>query len=507
MELINLILAAFVSLSLIIFYFLRRLQSQWSRLGIPAANRPHLLFGNVKGLGQTEHSYSILQRLYWEFKQQKLKVGGFMNFFQPAILVIDPDIAKSVLVRDFNVFHDRGIFVDTVGDPLSGGLFSLEGTQWRAMRQKLTPTFTSGRMRYMYGTVMEVAQEMKKFLAENCHREDLVMKDVLQRFTMDVIGNVAFGIQCNAMNIPDSDFARMGRKAFEVDAIRFIKFFVGGQYKTFSKMIGLKVVPPDVASFFMKIAENTVLLRESENVKRNDFMSLLLEIKNKGKLSTEPNSGGEGITVAEMAAQCFIFFTAGFETSSTTMNFCLYELAMNPELQERLRGEIREAIAKDDGALTYETLLEMDFLDRVVSETLRKYPPVDNVFRMTDRQYTIPDTQYTIPANTFVQIPVYSMHHDAEYFPDPDRFDPDRFLPAAIRERPPFTYLPFGEGPRICIGLRFGQMLAKIGLVTLLNNFRFRPTPQTPKKLVFHPKLFTLSPKSAVYHKIEPLQG
>lgn len=428
-----------------------------------------------------------------------------MNFFQPAVLVVDPEISKSILVKDFNKFHDRGIFVDSAGDPLSATLFSLEGAEWKTMRTKMSPTFTSGKMKYMFGSVVKVADQLKEYVAENCTKGNIELKNILQRYTMDVIGNVAFGVECNSIKNPSSEFRLMGLKANEFDGIKFFKFFIGGTYKSFAKKIKMKVVEKDVHNFFMSLVHSTIQYREANGVQRNDFMDLLIKIKNNGKLSDEPNSGGEGITISEIAAQCFIFFTAGFETSSTTMNFCLYELARNPKIQDRLRREIEESIAKDGGELKYDTLFGMSYLDRVVSETLRKYSPVDNLFRVSNSPYTPEGCDFTIPAGTMFQIPIHSTHHDPDYFPNPQRFDPDRFLPEAVKSRHPFAYLPFGEGPRICIGMRFGQMQTKIGLVTLLRNFRFAPISETPDRLDFDAKTFVLTPKTGVYLKIEPI--
>lgn len=506
MDIITIVIATLVCLSTLVFYFLRRQQQQWSRLGVPAAANPHLLFGNVRGIFQREHSCIVLQRLYWEFKERGVRLGGFMNFFQPAILVVDPEISKSILVKDFNKFHDRGVFVDAVQDPLSASLFSLEGAAWKVMRQKMSPTFTSGKMKYMFGSVLNVAERMKDYLTENHHREDLDLKNMLQRFTMDVIGNVAFGVECDSIRNPDSEFRLKGLKANRLDTVRFLKFFIGGSYKRFTKLVKLRVTDDDVEKFFIDLARNTVLYREQNGVKRNDFINLLMEIRKNGKFSDEPNSGGEGITMNEIAAQCFVFFSAGFETSSTTINFCLYELAMNPDVQDRLRQEIEESIAQDKGELTYETLLGMDYLDRVVSETLRKYSPVDNLFRISNSPYTPEGLSLTIPAGTLFQIPINSMHHDPEYFPNPERFDPDRFLPDEVQSRRPFTYLPFGEGPRICIGMRFGLMQTKIGLVTLLRNFRFSPRTGTPNQLCFEPKVFVLTAKAGMRLKIDPVR-
>lgn len=478
MELVVLIFGFFIGLSVIVYCYLRRQQGHLRRAGLPVASNPHLVYGNVKGIAQTEHACKVAQRLYQKFRERGLPLGGFMNFFIPSVLVTDPELVKCVLVRNFDVFHDRGLFVDTESDPISGSLFSLEGSHWRAMRQKLSPAFTSGKMKHMFGLMVDVAEQMRRFMDTNCHRADLLeMKDALQRYSIDVIGNVAFGIECNSMENPDSEFRQMGTKAFQFDTVQRLKFFFGGKYKALMKGLGLKVFPGDVSGFFRKLTASTVEYREKSAVRRNDFINLMLEIRNK--------NGEEGLTMDELSAQCFIFFTAGFETSSATMNFCLYELAMNPSIQNRLRQEIEEVTGKDNDGFTYEKMLSMDYLDRVVKETLRKYPPAESLFRISAAPFVVPDTKYVIPANTFIQIPVYALHHDPQHYPQPDRFDPDRFLEEAVQKRHPYSYLPFGEGPRNCVGMRFGLMQVKVGLVMLIRNFSFAPNAHTPLKIEF----------------------
>ncbi|KAJ8886076.1 hypothetical protein PR048_012282 [Dryococelus australis] len=153
-----------------------------------------------------------------------------------------------------------------------------------------------------------------------------------------------------------------------------------------------------------------------------------------------------------MASQCVIFFVAGFETSSTAMSFCLYELAKNPEVQDKLRQEIDIIIEHHDGIMTYDALHDMKYLDRVIDETLRKHPPASSVGRKCTKRYVIPGTETVVEEGTDVEVPIYGLHHDPKYFPDPEKFDPDRFTPENKNKRPQLCYLPFGDGPRICIG-------------------------------------------------------
>ncbi|XP_035774129.1 probable cytochrome P450 6a14 isoform X3 [Anopheles albimanus] len=509
METISVWLTGFIFLVSIAYLYIRSRHNYWKDNGVPYAPNPHFFYGHVKGQARTRHGADINKELYDQFKQRALPYGGISLFVMPSLIVVDPELIKTILVKDFNVFHDRGVFTNPKDDPFTGNLFGLEGNPWRLLRQKLTPTFTSGRMKQMFGTIWQVALELEQYMENNHRQPELEMKDILGRFTTDVIGTCAFGIECNTLKNPDSDFRKYGNKAFELNPVIMFKFFLASAYPKLIRALRMKITFDDVERFFLGIVRETVEYREKNNVKRNDFMNLLLQIKNKGRLDENDNEivgkGEVGMTNEELAAQAFVFFIAGFETSSTTQSFCLYELAKNPDIQQRLREEINRAIDENGGQVTYEVVMGIQYLDQVINETLRKYPPVEGLNRVADVDYTIPGTKHVIPKRTLVQIPVYALQHDSDYFPDPERFDPDRFSPEEVKKRHPYVFLPFGEGPRICIGLRFGLMQTKVGLITLLRKFRFSPSANTPAKVTFDPKIITLSPLNGNHLKVELL--
>lgn len=132
------------------------------------------------------------------------------------------------------------------------------------------------------------------------------------------------------------------------------------------------------------------------------------------------------------------------------------------------------------------------------SETLRKYPPVLTLTRECEKDYHLPGTNLTIQRGILTLIPVYGIHHDEDYYPNPERFDPERFSEENKKKIPPFAYMPFGEGPRICIGLRFGHMQAKVGLCALLRNFQFRVSPKT-KPVEIDKSAFLMTTTSPIY--------
>uniref|UniRef100_A0A182MT54 Cytochrome P450 n=1 Tax=Anopheles culicifacies TaxID=139723 RepID=A0A182MT54_9DIPT len=506
MTLLGVILLGVVLLLSVVYLFLRIRHSYWPKRGFPCMPNPSLLYGQMRGNGRTKHAAYVTQEIYNYAKDRGERFVGYSFFFMPLVMVCDIELVKTILVKDFTVFHDRGIYSNARTDPLSGNLFALEGHEWRELRQKLTPTFTSGRMKQMFGTMLKVAEELRKHLLKNVDQE-IEMKDVLGRFTTDVIGTCVFGIECNTFDNPDSEFLKYSKRVFEHRLLPLVKMTFAMMFRNAATKLGVKVTDDDLEKFFLNLVHETVEYRERNDVQRNDFLNLLLQIKNKGSLEEQEGDRSvphaSGMTMNELAAQVFIFFVAGFETSSTVMNFCLYELAKNADIQERLREEINHAIEINGGELTYEVVMGQEYLGQVVNETLRKYPPLETTLRVTAQDYTIPGTDHVIPGKVGVQVPVFAIHRDPELYPDPECFDPGRFSSEECKNRPPYTFLPFGEGPRMCIGMRFGMMQIKVGLVTLLRSFRFFPTEQTPERIVFDPKSFILSPIGGNYLRVE----
>jgi len=134
-------------------------------------------------------------------------------------------------------------------------------------------------------------------------------------------------------------------------------------------------------------------------------------------------------------------------------------------------------------------------LDNVISETLRLFPPAVRTERFADVDYKLADTGIVIPKGMLVTIPLYAMHRDSEHFPDPEKFDPDRFLPEEREKRHPYAFLPFGAGPRNCVAMRFALMEVKVCLIHVLSNFRIKRCSKTKVPLDYHLGQGLLQPK------------
>nr|CAD7424993.1 unnamed protein product [Timema monikensis] len=509
--------------TLLLFVYLRYSYSYgyWKRKRIPYIPAPTSILGHVGDLILSRKpAGTVMMDLY--HKLEGKPYGGIFMITSPVLLVRDPEIIKQVFVKDFDHFIDRSINIHEKINPLEGNLFMLKGDRWRWLRTKMTPTFTSGKLKMMFNVLSDCASEMNTYVSPVANSQgSLEFREVIAKYTTDIIGTCAFGLQFNSLKNPDSEFRAMGRKIFQASATKKAKIMLVNAMPFLAELFNISIFDKDASNFFLNVVNDTVEHREKNNISRSDFLQLLIQLKNKGHLAEDRTSGkedshlyykignGESRNDQEfelndglLAAQCFVFFLAGFETSSTTVSFCLYELALNPEIQDRLREEVDTVLQKYKGTITYEAIQEMDYLSRVVDETLRKYPPVPNLDRQCTKKFTFAGTNHVIEKGIRLIIPVYALHHDPKYFPDPEQFNPDRFTEEAKRTRHNYSYLPFGEGPRICIGMRFGLMQTKVGLVSLLSKYKFSPCEKTSIPMVFNPKSSIPNPMNGIWLKI-----
>ncbi|XP_067627251.1 probable cytochrome P450 6a21 [Eurosta solidaginis] len=481
-----------------IFYWLHRHFQYFEVRGI-AYEKPNYILGNFNGIHRTRSFVEIYSKIYKKFKG----TGPFCGFFwfqRPSAFILDTQLAKNILIKDFNNFVNRGFYTNAEDDPLTGQLFLLEGHRWRTMRNKLSPTFTSGKMKYMFPTVLHKAEELVRILSNDITQEPNVeIRDCMGRYTTDVIGTCAFGINVNCLQNPDDEFRQMNRRVFTDQRLGRLGFALLNSFPKFCRKIHMKSTPDHITDFYMTLVRQNIAHREKNNIRRNDFFDMLLDLKN-NKLIKTVDGEDMSITVEEMAAQAFVFLVAGFETSSTTMGFALYELAQYDDIQQRVRDEITATLAKHNGEFTYECMKEMVYLEQVISETLRLYTVLPVLNRVCMEDYVVPgNPTYVIPKGMHVVIPSGAFHRSADLYPNPDEFNPDNFTPEKVAQRDGIEWLPFGEGPRNCIGMRFGQMQVRVGLALLLKNFKFSVCGKTPIPMTYNKKSFIVSSEHDIY--------
>lgn len=219
------------------------------------------------------------------------------------------------MIKDFQHFHDHGLYTNLKDDPLSGHLINVEGKYWKKLREKLTPTFSSGRMKQMVPIIVEVGEKLEAVLAKKIETEpEPEFKDFLACFSTDVIGTCAFGIECNSLEGKNEEFRQMSMKALTPLPYSLTKKLIKATFPGLARWLGFRTTHEDASAFFLKIVKEVVEFREANNVKRHDFMDLLLQLKNVGELDDAEKKSGEmnveKLTFNEIAAQVYIFFIA-----------------------------------------------------------------------------------------------------------------------------------------------------------------------------------------------------
>ncbi|XP_066591318.1 cytochrome P450 6B7-like [Prorops nasuta] len=473
------------------YYYYAFKYTFWSKQGVKGP-KPSFPFGNVKELVFGSESITNLMRnLYTKYKHEP--IIGFYNFGTPMVLLKDPDLIKDVLIKNFSNFSDRGQPVAERADPLSQNLVNLEPKKWKPLRIKLSPTFTSGKIKEMYHLMVECSKKLEDYMAKDIpFSKDIECRDLLGKFTMEIIGSCAFGINVNALSNEENEFLLNSKLFF----VRGVRKRAAQNFPKLYNLLGYILPYAKQTKFFSKIVADNIEYRKTNNVVRHDFIDLLLELKDC------PDKLGLEITDEFLAAQAVVFFLAGYETSALVMSHALYELALHQEIQEKLRDEIKKTIAKCGGKLEIDDIKSMEYLNAVYREILRKYSPISILKRKAAEGYTFNGTKVHIPKGTEIIIPVWALHRDPDIYPEPDVFDPNRFLNKESTIKHPMHYLPFGDGPRNCIGARFAVHQTKLGIITVIKNFKVDVCEKTISTYEVDSKSLFLAPKQGLHVKL-----
>ena len=372
-------------------------------------------------------------------------------------------------------------------------------------------------------------------------------------YSMDVIAKCCFGTETNSFDDPNDTFVKHTRGFFRVPMWKiFLKQFLPGYIRRFIGFSQMNITSVNfLAHVSRAIVEQRIKMDGSIRKKDYDYLQLLIEAsknQDNGQLKNEnidqlknqdidqikneenydddelisneiidheshhvhenPNESSEilisekkPLSTDDIIANSINFLAVGYDTTSLLILFTLYNLCLHQDVQEKLYQELK-SILNERKSFDYESISGSKYLDAVISETLRLYPPAIWIERKVSKKYTFSKNGITVPKGGSIWLPIYNLHHDEKYWKNAESFDPNRFLPENRNEIIPYTYLPFGAGPRNCIGMRFALLEAKLGIAHLVANFSFHPDSKTDIPIDLSQSSFLLAPKSVVL-KIE----
>ncbi|XP_055304941.1 probable cytochrome P450 9f2 [Sitodiplosis mosellana] len=439
---------------------------------------------------------------------------GIYELTHPIFIVRDPDLIKKITVNDFEHFlNHQGSFDDHLDSLLSRSLFFSRNQKWKDMRSILTASFTANKMRMMFDLVVGSTNKFVATLRNQNNAEndlEFELKDLFTRYTTNVIATTAFGLEVDALTDRENEFYLAGKKITNFDGIQGLKLLLLDVIPNVIKLLRIHFLDEGLCNYFRSVVLSTMKYREQNNVFRPDMIHLMMQAR-KGTLHDDGDTSAVKKYDWEdddLVAQCAVFFFAGFETSSTLLSFMAHELACNPSIQQKLYDDII-AIEKQLGGqpVTYETMKDFKYMEMVVSETLRMWPPLSQFDRQVTKPYRLEGNDGTVVQLTTrdaVWIPVYGIHMDPKYWEDPTRFDPERFNDENRKNIRSGTYLPFGNGQRTCIASRFGMMVAKKFFFHLLRELRIEKCNKTPDPVILKPNSINMHPKDGFWVRFVP---
>lgn len=386
-----------------------------------------------------------------------LYVGGINK----SLITTDPKVAQHVLQRNHRAYEKSELQTETVSRYVGKGLLTNTGSSWLRQRRLIQPGFHRNRLEALTAIMQTVIDREGDRLSERLKGTDRSV-DIYEEML-----NVAFRIVARAIfseDIEEAELVDFGEKItlIQEHVIREVRLpFLNWYFKLTGKQRAFLQLSQDI----LNTQKQFINRRQEAGIVRDDLLQMLLD--------SRYEDTGLPMEEQQLIEETGILFVAGHETSANALSWTLYLLAQHPEALKKVLSELDEICP--DRAPTFSELRQLTYLTQVINESMRLYPPA----WITDRVALVDDKvgDLEIPKGTVVVPFIYGIHHDSGFWEDSEGFHPERFASNRQKAQQPFTFLPFGGGPRLCIGNSFAMMEMQLLLASWLRRFSFHLAP------------------------------
>nr|XP_037284555.1 cytochrome P450 3A5-like [Rhipicephalus microplus] len=443
------------------------------RCGIPGPE-PDLIMGNYAQLDKDRI------KVMDNWVQQYGKVFGFYMAEIPYVAISDLDMIKECFVKQMHIFHERPPMLIPV-EPLLSSLLYATGDQWKKMRSVVNPSFSATKMKHLTRTMVSCCEKTLEVINSYVDNGQPVnMTKLYKGLSLDVVSKCALAWEVDCQGDPNDPLLKVVRSVAEDTESTLVEGAL--RVPAFRDLLRWVFPFTEISRIYCELLDRLLqiirLRRRGHRPPMLDMLQLLLDAQE----GSERNGFDDRkphvplITDKQLLGNCFVFLVAGYETTATAMSITMYELAMHPDEQEEIYSEMMQAL-EHSGELTYEVIHQLKRLDMFVCECLRMYPPITLITSRQCNKDTVVLGQH-FPTGVNVLAPTWQIHHDPEIWPDPFRFDPERFR-AGVRAHHPAAFIPFGLGPRECLGKRFSILEIKAAVCTTLRQCKVLQCEET----------------------------
>jgi len=366
-------------------------------------------------------------------------------------MIRDPELINAILIKDFSYFTDHGLDIDPATNLMARSMFFDNGQRWKTIRQKLSPGLTSSKIKGTFDQIKKCSEQIVSNI--NDKSGPINVNETIRYFAIDLMGLTTFSWNLDTSSSKASEFRKYVMALMGInDRLRVFKLILICLFPKIARFFGVQIFQNNVFNFFHSMINEAIEYRTNNNVVFKDMLQSIMKAREELVLNNE-TTVKEKFTELDIIANTISIFLVNAESVTVAISLCLYELALNEDIQDNLRKEINSAKIKYNGKFTSEFLAELTYLKSVVDEVLRKYSIISSVIRVATEDYDVPGETLIIKKGQKILIPMYSIHNDPKYYPNPNIFNPERFTGEDKSKRKHITFFPFGKGPRHCIGV------------------------------------------------------